>query len=113
LHEERVKGAVDLVVNRAIDLLARLDGGVDELGIVGLLGSGENQRGVGGRILGLVLVNGSKVTRVANDDLREGACQLGSSRMVDCLCRETHTVPEDLSWSRELDMILEMVRRCC
>lgn len=39
-------------------LLAVLDSGVDKGGVLGLLGSGQDQRGVGGGILGLVLADG-------------------------------------------------------
>jgi hypothetical protein len=50
-------------------LLAVLDGGIDELGVLLLLGRGEDQGGVGGGILGVVLVDGREITRVADDDL--------------------------------------------
>jgi hypothetical protein len=50
-------------------LLAVSDSVVNELGIVGLLGGSQDQGRVGGSILGLVLVNGSEVTRVADDNL--------------------------------------------
>jgi hypothetical protein len=50
-------------------LLAVLDSGVDQLLVLLLLGRGEDERGVGGRILGLVLVDGRKVTGVADDNL--------------------------------------------
>jgi hypothetical protein len=52
-------------------LLAILDGGVDELRVLGLLGRGEDERGVRGRILRLVLVDGRKVARVADDGLMD------------------------------------------
>ena len=51
-------------------LLAVLDSSLDQLLVLLLLGRGEDERGVGGGILGLVLVDGRKVTRVADDDLR-------------------------------------------
>lgn len=98
LDEEVVKGAVNLVVDRATGGLAELDSSVDELGVLGLLGSGEDQGGVGGGILRLVLVNGSEVTRVANNDLIVVLAGLSANRDTE------HTVPEALSWSRELDM---------
>jgi hypothetical protein len=50
-------------------LLAILDGSINQLCVFFLLGCSKNQRGVGGGILGLVLVNGGKVTRVADDNL--------------------------------------------
>lgn len=52
-------------------LLSVGDSVVNELGIVCLLGGCQDQRRVGGSILRLVLVNGSKVTRVADDNLEE------------------------------------------
>lgn len=58
LDEETVEGVLDLGVEVATLVLAVLDGGVDELGVLGLLGGGEDQRGVGGGILGLVLGDG-------------------------------------------------------
>ena len=69
LHKEVVQCGVDLVVDAAAVLLAILDGGVDELRVLGLLRRGEDERGVGRGILGLVLVDGGKVTRVADDRL--------------------------------------------
>jgi hypothetical protein len=49
--------------------LAVLNSGVDQLLILGLLRRGENEGGVGRSILGLVLVDGGEVTRVAYDSL--------------------------------------------
>lgn len=71
LDEEVVEGGIDLVVDVVAVLLAPRNGGVNELCVLGLLGGRENQGGVGGRILGLVLVDGRKVTRVADDGLRK------------------------------------------
>lgn len=50
-------------------LLSVLNGLVDELGVLWLLGGGEDQGGVGGGILRLVFANGCEVTRVADDGL--------------------------------------------
>ena len=58
LNQETVKGGVDLEVDGATLLLAVGNGLVDESGILGLLGSREDQGGVGGGILGLVLADG-------------------------------------------------------
>jgi hypothetical protein len=69
LDEEVVKCGIDLVVDVVGVLLAPRNGGINELCVLGLLGGRENQGGVGGRILGLVLVDGCKVTRVADDGL--------------------------------------------
>jgi hypothetical protein len=75
LDQEAVEGGVDLLVDAAALGFGVGDGIVNELGILGLLGGGEDQGRVGGGILGLVLANGGKVTRVANDDL-SGVCRL-------------------------------------
>ena len=69
LDEEVVECGVNLVLDVVRVVLAPGDGGIDELGVLGLLGGRENQGGVGGRILGLVLVDGREVTRVADDGL--------------------------------------------
>jgi len=71
LDEESIKDSIDLVVDAlAIGvLLAVGDSVVNKLGILGLLRGCQDQGRVGGGILGLVLVNGSKVTRVADDNL--------------------------------------------
>lgn len=58
LNEETVQGGVDLLVKSDALLLAGSDGGVDEAGVLGLLGGSQDQRGVGGGILRLVLVDG-------------------------------------------------------
>jgi hypothetical protein len=69
LDQQVVQCAVDLVLNVLSVLLAVLDSGVDQLLVLLLLGRSEDERGVGGRILGLVLVDGRKVTGVADDNL--------------------------------------------
>jgi hypothetical protein len=58
LDQEAVQGGLDLIVDGATLLLAVGNGGVDESGILGLLGSSQDQGGVGGGILGLVLADG-------------------------------------------------------
>lgn len=58
LDEEAVEGVVDLLVNGAALFLAVGQSGVNQLGVLGLLGGGEDERRVGGGILGLVLVDG-------------------------------------------------------
>ena len=50
-------------------LLAVGDSLVDELGVLRLLGGGEDEGRVGGGILRLVLANGGEVTGVADDGL--------------------------------------------
>lgn len=50
-------------------LLAVLNGGVNQRRVLGLLGGGEDERGVGCGILGLVLLDGRKVTRVGDNRL--------------------------------------------
>lgn len=64
LDQETVEGSIDL----GVDVLARLlrlgvcDSLVDELGVLGLLGCGEDEGRVCGGILRLVLGDGGKVT---------------------------------------------------
>jgi hypothetical protein len=70
LDKEVVEGHVDLLVDLLAVLLAVGDSLVDELGVLGLLRRGEDEGGVGGGILRLVLANGGEVTRVADDGLR-------------------------------------------
>jgi hypothetical protein len=69
LNEETVKGSINLVILVLAVLLSVLNGIVNELGVLGLLCGGEDQGRVGGGILRLVLVDGSKVTRVTDDSL--------------------------------------------
>lgn len=71
LDEESVEDSVDLSVNiLAIGVvLSVLDSVVNKLGILGLLRGCQDQGRVGGGILRLVLVNGSKVTGVADNNL--------------------------------------------
>ena len=58
LDEETVEGVVDLGVDVAALGLGVGDGDGHQLGVLGLLGRGENEGRVGGGILGLVLANG-------------------------------------------------------
>jgi len=76
LDEEVVEGDVDLLVDLLAVLLAVGDSLVDELGVLGLLGGGEDEGGVGGSILRLVLANGGEVTRVADDGLWRGGASV-------------------------------------
>ena len=69
LDEEVVEGHVDLLGDVLAVLLAVGDSIVDELGVLGLLGGGEDEGRVGGGILRLVLANGGEVTGVADDGL--------------------------------------------
>ena len=69
LDEEVVEGDVDLLVGVLAVLHTVCDSIVNELGVLGLLGSGEDEGGVGGGILRLVLANGGEVTGVADDGL--------------------------------------------
>lgn len=70
MHEEVVQRGIDLFINALAVLLSVCNSLVNELRILGLLRRGEDQRGVGGGILRLVLANGRKVTRVADDSLQ-------------------------------------------
>lgn len=60
LDQETVEGVLNLLLEVAALLLAVLDGNINELGVLGLLGGGEDQRRVGGGILWLVLANGCR-----------------------------------------------------
>lgn len=71
LHQEVVQCGVNLLLDVAAVLLAILDSRVNQLLVLGLLGRGEDERGVGGRILWLILVDGRKVTRVTDDSLQQ------------------------------------------
>lgn len=57
LDEEAVEGGVYLLVDGAAVLLCVLDGRVHQLGVLGLLGSSQDEGGVGGGILRLVFAN--------------------------------------------------------
>jgi hypothetical protein len=58
LNEETVESIVNLLVDRATLLLGVVDGNIDQLSILLLLGGCEDERRVGGGILRLVLANG-------------------------------------------------------
>lgn len=57
LNKETVESGLNLLIEGLSVLLAVGNGSVDKSGVLGLLGSSENQRRVGGGILGLVLAN--------------------------------------------------------
>lgn len=57
LNEETVKGGIDLLVDGLALGLTVGNGGIDESSVLGLLGGSQDQGGVGGGILGLVLAN--------------------------------------------------------
>ena len=69
LDEEVVEGGIDLLLGGLAVLHTVGDSIVNELGVLGLLGGGEDEGGVGGGILRLVLANGGEVTGVADDGL--------------------------------------------
>ena len=58
LDEQAVERELNLLVGRAALGLGVGDGLVDQGGVLGLLGGGEDERGVGRRILRLVLADG-------------------------------------------------------
>lgn len=86
LDEEVVECGVDLVLDAVAVLLAPRNGGVDQLLVLGLLRGRENERRVGGRVLGFVLGNGRKVTRVA-DDCLSGSVSSQTHNPQCCSCR--------------------------
>ena len=58
LNKEVVESGLDLLVDRTALLVLYVgNGGVQHSGVLGLLGGRENEGGVGGGILGLVLAN--------------------------------------------------------
>lgn len=57
LNKQTVKGGIDLLVDGLALSLAVGNGSIDESGVLGLLGGSQDQGGVGGSILGLVLAN--------------------------------------------------------
>ena len=69
LDKQTVEGGIDLLVDSLALGLTLGDGGIDEAGVLGLLGGSQDQGGVGGGILRLVLANGGEVTGVADDNL--------------------------------------------
>lgn len=60
LDQQAVESSVDLVVEVTALALGVVDGDIYQLGVLGLLGGSQNERGVGGGILRLVLGNGCK-----------------------------------------------------
>jgi len=67
--QQLVEGSVDLVVDGTALGLAVRGGFVNQLGILWEFAGGEDQAWVRRGILGLVLVDGGKVARVADDRL--------------------------------------------
>jgi hypothetical protein len=64
LDKEVVEGGLDLLVDRARLVLHLCNSGIEERSVLGLLGGGQDERGVGGGILRLVLADGcSSVSR--------------------------------------------------
>lgn len=58
LNQQAVQGGLDLLVDGLAVLLTVGDGSVDQGSILRLLGGSQDQGGVGGGILGLVLADG-------------------------------------------------------
>ena len=54
LNQETVQSSVDLVIEILAVLFAVCDGGVDEFGVFGLLGCGEDKGRIGGSVLWFV-----------------------------------------------------------
>jgi hypothetical protein len=69
LYEQCIKSRLDLLVKRSFDFFSFYNCGVDELCVLGLLSGGKNKGWVGGGILRLVLRDGGKVARVADNGL--------------------------------------------
>ena len=58
LDEQAVEGGINLLVDGLALGLAVGNGSIDQSGVLGLLGGSQDQGGVGGGILGLVLADG-------------------------------------------------------
>lgn len=58
LDQEAVESVLDLLIKGRALLLAVGNSGIDQGGVLGLLGSSQDQGGVGSGILGLVLADG-------------------------------------------------------
>jgi hypothetical protein len=88
LDEQVVESPVDLLLQIPALALGLGNGGVQKLGILGLLGGGKDKGGVGGGILGLVLANGcdtvSMFCVVAKKALRgkQGVCALLTGKVT-------------------------------
>ena len=114
LHQEVVEGGVDLLVDVLAMLLSVLNRLVDELGVFGLLGGGEDQRWVGRGILRLILVDGGEVARVTDNGLSSNRATLAkilpqcrnAEQLRSAMDESTRTVPVALSWSRDEDMVV-------
>ena len=67
LDEEVIERGLDLLVNRASLLALDMgNGGIQHSGVLGLLRGRENEGGVGGGILGLVLANGCGIVSISS-----------------------------------------------
>src|SRR5207253_1263662 len=73
LDEQVVERPVDLLLQRPTLRLGLGNGGVQERGILGLLGGGEDQGGVGGGILGLVLADGCGTVSMSSASRRKSS----------------------------------------
>jgi hypothetical protein len=62
LNQQTVEGGLDLLVDGLALLLAVDHGRIDQSGVLGLLGGGQDEGGVGRGILGLVLADGCEHT---------------------------------------------------
>lgn len=72
LDEEVVERRLDLLVDRATLLALDVgNGGVQHSGVLGLLGGRENEGGVGGGVLGLVLANGCGIVSIGPEGIGE------------------------------------------
>lgn len=85
LNQETVQGGVDLVGDGLAVLLAVGNSSIDESGILGLLGCGQDQGGVGGGILGLVLADGC-------DTLAHAVLNSRSHSLVESRCETTRSI---------------------
>jgi hypothetical protein len=118
---------LDLLVDAATLLLGVLERGLEQAGVLLLLGGGEDEGGVGRRVLGLVLSDRfevslqNRVVFLVSALVKERGVrgrkleEQKSCSNVGLTESETTTVPEALSCSRELDIlrVLKQTRSDC
>lgn len=91
LDEELVKSNLNLLLGVRGLALGVGNGLVNELGVLGLLGGGEDERRVGGSILGLVLGDGwvsdERATTSDNTLVVAQAIAYRNAETINCICR--------------------------
>lgn len=85
LNKETVEGGIDLLVDGLAVGLAVGNSSIDESGVLGLLGGSQDQGGVGGGILGLVLADSCVLLAIAHNcrPRKRGRRGSGRARGID------------------------------